>query len=290
MSEAAESWTIQKVLVWSTGFLKDRGFDTPRLDAELLLGAALGLTRIQLYTYFDKPLHAQERDPFKDLLRRRAGGEPVAYITGIKEFMGHPFEVNKSVLIPRPDTEVLVETALAHLKALPEAPLRILDIGTGSGCVALALAKRHPEAEVVAWDLHEAALAVARANGAKLGVENVTFLEKDALDPEAWNDAAFDLIVSNPPYICETERPALPRSVVDFEPGSALFAAGSGLFFYETYARLAPTALNPGGTLMVEIGSTQAEAVSALFAAAGFQGVAVTKDYGKNDRVVVGRV
>ncbi len=293
-----DSWTIQRILTWSTGFLQGRGFESARLDAELLLGAALGLTRMQLYTSFDKPLAPEERDPFKELLRRRAAGEPVAYITGTKEFFSLAFQVTPDVLIPRPDTECLVEAALAEVKRRRAAadpaetpePLRILDVGTGSGCIALALAKRLPQAALVAWDVSEAALAIARANAARLGITTVSFERRDALDAAAWDTAPFDLIVSNPPYVAESERAALPVSVVRYEPGTALFAANDGLHFYETFARCAPGLLRPGGMLLVEIGATQGAPVRALFEAAGLAQVAVTKDYAKLDRVASGRV
>lgn len=289
---AAELWTIQRILVWSTNFLQARGFESARLDAELLLGAALNLTRMQLYTSFDKPLSPDERDPFKDLLKRRAAGEPVAYITGVKEFFGLSLQVNKDVLIPRPDTECLVETALAAVKRRGDGapPLRILDIGTGSGCIALALAKRLPQAQVVAWDVSEAALVVARANAVQLGIQNCLFECRDALQLASWSGEAFDLIVSNPPYIAASERASLPVSVVGFEPESALFAAREGLHFYEVFAQRASALLKSEGLLLVEIGSSQGDAVQRLFDEAGLRDAVVTKDYGKLDRVVSARV
>ena len=292
--QESDTWTIQRILTWSTGFLKDRGFESARLDTELLLSTALGLTRMQLYTSFDKPLTEAEREPFKDLLRRRAAGEPVAYITGVKEFFGLAFKVSRDVLIPRPDTECLVEAVLAEAmrRTTPQTPtpsLRILDIGTGSGCVALALAKRLPAAEIVAWDISEDALALARGNAAALGLANAQFERRDALDAAAWDTAPFDVIVSNPPYIAPSERTALPASVVLYEPASALFADGDGLAFYAAFAQRAPALLKPDGLLLVEIGSTQGPAVSALFEGAGLAGVAVRKDYGKLDRIVSGR-
>jgi len=287
-------WTIGRVLTWSTTYLRDRGqTDSPRLDAEVLLAHSLKMTRIQLYTEFDKPLNAVEREPFKASLKRRCQGEPVAYITGTKEFMGFSFAVGPEVLIPRPDTEVLVESALNAVKRL-EKP-RILDVGTGSGCIALSLALKCPSAEVVAWDIDDAALNLARANAKALGA-NVSFACCDALAEDSWTAAhpaahtsqtsQFDLIVSNPPYISPDERPSLSTSVIDFEPSKALFAAPDGLLFYRALARLAPELLKPNGLLMVEIGSSQAEAVAKILTAAGWSNCVCSKDWERRDRVI----
>lgn len=292
---AADQWTIQRVLLWSTGFLEERRSETPRLDAELLLSHALGCSRIQLYTNYDKPLLADEREPFKAYLKRRAAGEPVAYITGSKEFMGLMFAVTPAVLIPRPDTETLVEVALVQAKQHDDiSSLSILDVGTGSGCVAVALAKRLPKAALTAWDVSDEALAVANANAARHSVaERIQFAQVDALRRTAWEeesaDTPFDLIVSNPPYIAPCERPMLSSSVAAYEPACALFADEGGLTFYRVFADSARRRLRAGGQIIVEIGCSQAEAVAALFEAAGWQQVTVFKDYGKLDRVISAR-
>lgn len=282
------SWTIQRVLQWSTDYLRDRQLsDTPRLDAELLLSHALGVTRIHLYTHFDKPLTPVEREPFKQFLMRRGGGEPVAYITGAKEFMGLSFKVSRDVLIPRPDTEIVVETAMSLVTALGR-PARILDIGTGSGCIAVSMALKFPESTVEAWEVAPETLAMATANAARLGASNLTIVDKDALTSEAWEGGeAFDLIISNPPYIGHGEASSLSRSVADFEPHGALFAGDEGLEFYRVFAAEAAKRLAPGGKLVLEIGSTQAQAVAAIFSTAGWGEVSIKQDYGKNDRVVV---
>jgi release factor glutamine methyltransferase len=277
-------------MTWSTDFLKDRGMvDSPRLDAELLLAHALGCTRMQLYTAFDKPLSPKEREPFRDFLKRRAAGEPVAYIVGTKEFMSRSFAVTRDVLIPRPDTEVLVEAVLSFAKRPDIGTLHILDVGTGSGCIAISLGLRLNEVKLTAWDVDPAALALAEANARRLGAGNVTFEEKDALDAANWraSEGAFDVIVSNPPYIALDEAPALAKSVKDFEPHLALFAADAGLSFYLVFAEHAAERLRPEGRIYCEIGYAQAAAVKELFAAAGWRDVTVLKDYGKNDRVVV---
>lgn len=286
MTEADGAWTIQKVLTWSTDFLKERNRSaTPRLDAEILLAHALSVPRLHLYTHFDKPLSVGERGPFKQFLMRRGGGEPVAYITGTKEFMGLSFAVSSAVLIPRPDTEVVVETALAELRSA-SAP-RILDVGTGSGCIAVALAVRLHDAVVDAWDVDEGALALAAVNAASHGVSRIAFQRQDALEASAWTSGeAYDLIISNPPYIAVAEEPALPDSVVKFEPKGALFAAEDGLAFYRRFGDSAAARLAPGGRMVLEIGATQGPTVQALLEASGWD-VAIKKDYAKLDRVIV---
>ncbi len=278
-------WTIGRVLTWSTTYLKDSGqTESPRLDAEVLLAHSLGLSRIQLYTEFDKPLSSEEREPFKSSLKRRCQGEPVAYITGVKEFMGYAFNVGPAVLIPRPDTEVLVETVLSLLQN-HEAPT-ILDIGTGSGCIALSLALKKIGAQVTAWDIDDQALAVAATNANKLGAE-VSFCQFDALSDDPWQESQqFDLLVSNPPYIRPDEREALPNSVLGFEPLHALFAAPDGLLFYRRLAAMAPTVLRPGGHLAVEIGYAQAAAVMAILAEAGWSQITCVRDWERRDRVI----
>jgi release factor glutamine methyltransferase len=288
VSSDQDVWTIQRILLWSTDFLKDRHItDSPRLDAEILLAHALKLKRIQLYTLFDKPVSALEREPFKAALKRRIAGEPVAYITGERDFMSMTFNVSPEVLIPRPDTEILVEAATEKLKPRQTEELQILDIGTGSGCIAISVAKKFPVATMTAWDVSEPALAVARENAARLEASNVTFACRDALSPESWDGAAYDVILANPPYIAMAEAPALASSVRDHEPSLALFAADDGLAFYQMFARHAKDALKPGGFLAMEIGYQQAYAVCGLLAAHGWQNIEVRKDYGKNDRVVI---
>jgi release factor glutamine methyltransferase len=293
-SVALEAWTIGRILTWSVDYLRAKGqIESPRLDAELLLGHALKLARIQLYTQYDKPLNAAEREPFKAFLQRRSRGEPVAYITGEKEFMGYRFEVSSAVLIPRPDTELLVELILEWSKASTPEQLstwRILDVGTGSGCIATSLALKlaSSHVHVSAWDLELLALANAKANAERLGA-SVAFSQCDALAAASWDGVGtqpYDMIVSNPPYIAPAEAPDLPCSVAAFEPQQALFAPPDGLSFYRALAAFAPRLLKPGGRLAVEIGSTQAAAVQQLFAEAGWQQISLRKDWSRLDRVV----
>jgi len=268
---------VRELIQRSASWLAARGFDSARLEAELLLAHVLRTERLRLYLDSDKPLIESEVDAFRELLKRRARGEPAAYITGAKEFYGIAFEVTPEVLIPRPETELIVDRART-LK-----PARLLDVGTGSGCIAVACAVRLPEAAVVATDISSAALAVAERNAGGAGVsERIEFREGDLLGPIG-ADERFDLIVSNPPYVARGA--ALPE--VDLhEPHLALYPGQTGL---EILERLIPDArahLADGGTLLVEIGEEQADAARAL-AEPHFREVTVQPDLAGLPRLLV---
>ncbi len=284
-----EVWTIGRILTWSVDFLRDKGqTDSPRLDAELLLAHTIGMSRIQLYTNFDKPLTAHERDPYRGYLLRRSKGEPIAYIIGSKEFMGLPFLVSPAVLIPRPDTEVLVETARDALKDV-ESPL-ILDVGTGSGCIAVALGHLLKASTVAAWDISDEALQIARENGVRHQVE-IRLSSLDGLKSESWatlEPESLDLIVSNPPYIAPFDS-EVGVGVRAFEPHSALFAPPDGLVFYRALAQYGKRVLKTNGVLAVEIGYTQREQVVEIFRSNGWHDIKSYQDYNKQDRVITGR-
>jgi len=281
-----DSWSIKEVLSWSTNYLKEKGSSSARLDAELLMADSLGLKRIQLYTYFDRPLEPEERGKIREVLKRRAAGEPVAYILGCKDFMGHSFSVNSDVLIPRSDTEVLVEKVLEEIDK-DSAP-SILDIGTGSGCIILSLASRLPSAKFTAWDKSKEALALAKNNALDLEIDNVDFLERDALDPGSWEGEHFDIILSNPPYITDAEMLKLAPTVQDFEPEMALSGGEDGLVFYRFFASKLTETLNPDGRVYWEIGFEQGASVSQMLKDAGLVDVRVIQDYAGLDRVVTG--
>ena len=254
--------------------LRAAGSRSPRLDAELLLASSLGVPRAELFRDPSRMLSAEEAERFEDLLGRRLAREPVAYILGHRAFRTIDLEVTPDVLIPRPETETLVDVALEALAAMPIAgpdpedePLA-LDVGTGSGCVALALAAEDPFVRVVAADIEPAALAVARRNGARLGLgRRVEFVLSDLFADVG--ERPFDLVVSNPPYIPADEYVALEPNVRDYEPRRALYGGVDGL---DVYRRLIPGAallLRPGGTLAVEVGAGQADDVAAIIDAAG---------------------
>ncbi len=278
-------WTIKDVIDWSIPFLKEKGSLTARLDTELLLCDVLSCRRLDLYLDHHKPLNADEKQAFRDRIRRRSQGEPVAYILGRKEFYGHEFEVGPATLIPRPETEHLIEILLQSF-AEDAAPVGI-DIGTGSGCIAITLKKERPQWQIEAWDLSRDALAVAARNADRLSAP-VHFRLQDALASQSWVDRpqAFDFIVANPPYIAPSEKPDLPISVSRFEPAMALFAEERGLIFYRIFAQEAAQSLRQGGKIFLEIGSGQASDVSLLLEAAGWQNVRVQQDLAGLDRVV----
>jgi release factor glutamine methyltransferase len=281
-------WTVLGLLEWSTAHLQERGIDSPRLTAELLLGRVLTLERIGLYTNFDRPLSAAELASYKALLKRRLGREPVQYILGEGHFMGLRFAVDPSVLIPRPETEGLVERVIEIGRLRPGAVGRVLDIGTGSGCIAASIARLVPSARLDAVDVSPAALACARANALSLGVqERIAFSESDILaEPYAGPRGPYDLVVSNPPYVSAREFATLEPEVREFEPALATTDRGDGLTFYRAIARLAPALLAPGGRVLVEVAFDQAPEVTRLFQAAGAARITAHKDHAGIERVV----
>jgi len=258
-------WTVGRLLTWTTDWLTTKGSESARLDAEVLLAHVRGCQRILLYTAFDTPVSDAERARFRELVKRRGDGEPVAYLVGNREFFSLPFAVSPAVLVPRPETEGLVVRVIDLCKPLPAA--RIIDVGTGSGAIAVTLAKHLPRARLVATDISPAVLAVARENAARHGVaERIEFLECDLLSaPQA--AGPWDVIVSNPPYVRDDEFDALPRDVRLHEPKGALVAGPTGV---EVVARLAADAvgaLATGGWLVVEIGPVVAAAAERALAA-----------------------
>jgi len=280
--------SISELLSKSAAWLKDKGAATPRLDAELLLAEVLGLNRVDLYINFEQPLNPPEVDRYRELIRRRGEGEPVAYILGRAYFRNLTLRVDRQVLIPRPETEHIVDAALEFLMDgdWPRPPA-VLDLGTGSGAIAISLAAGFPDAEVTASDASAAALELARENARIAGVAARIHFEQsdlfDSLDPVD----TFDLIVSNPPYISMEEWEGLPRDVRDFEPREALYGGTDGLDFYRLLAQQAPQFLKPRGGLVLEIGATQGRAVTELLAASGlFAAVETGPDYAGLDRVV----
>jgi release factor glutamine methyltransferase len=267
--------TLGEVLRLSTAHLERHGSPTARLDAELLLGHALGLGRVELYTGFERPL---------ELIARRAKREPVAYILGRWGFRGLDLDVDRRVLVPRPETELLVDRCLALLDGV--AGPAVLDVGTGSGAIALALASELPEARVAGCDVSGDALEVARANGERLGVE-VEWVASDML--AGVEGRRFHLVVSNPPYVAAGEIEALEPEVRDWEPRGATVAGETGLEAIERLVAQAPAALEPGGALVLEVGAGQAAAVAALLEGAGLAGVGRDPDHAGIERIVWGR-
>ena len=286
---SAQPPTITQILSKSTRYLKEKGSSTPRLDAELLVAEALGLSRVELYTNFDQPLNFDEIDHCRELVLRRGKGEPVAYITGRAYFRNLTLRVDHSVLIPRPETEHVVEIALRFLMDREWAPHvpEVLDLGTGSGAIVISLALSFPEARYTAGDSSEEALELARENGRTADAGQIDFIFSDLfedLDPLH----TFDLIVCNPPYISAAEWPTLPVSVRDYEPREALYGGEDGLDFYRRLALEAPQFMRPGGCLVAEIGHDQGPAVTELMGGTGlFSSIDLEPDYAGHDRVLV---
>ncbi|ELQ5980559.1 peptide chain release factor N(5)-glutamine methyltransferase [Cronobacter sakazakii] len=256
--------------------------ESPRRDAEILLAFVTGRTRTVILAFGETALTDDEHARLDALLARRAAGEPVAYLIGQREFWSLPLEVSPATLIPRPDTECLVEQALARL---PATPCRILDLGTGTGAIALALASERPDCHVTALDIIPEAVALAKRNAQRLGIDNVTVLQSHWFS--ALTDVRFSLIVSNPPYI-DGDDPHLSQGDVRFEPKSALVADNAGLADLETLVTEARRFLEDNGWLMLEHGWQQGEAVRELFTRAGYQAVETCRDYGGNERLTLG--
>lgn len=297
-----QSWTILKLLDWSTQYFQGKGIESPRLEAELLLAHTLGLNRVQLYMQFDRILAEVELQSFKSLLKRRTEREPLAYILGKKEFYSLEFEVTPNVLIPRPETELLVEEGIRFFSPSPqprafaapmgspsrgEGEVKILDIGTGSGCIAISLAKHLPEAKITAIDISSEALKVAQRNAEKHEVaKQINFIEMDFTSPFPFSPQhTFDLILSNPPYISSDEIPKLAPEL-QFEPKSALDGGTDGLLFYQILLPWIFEHLKNNGAAFLEVGESQGEALEKLSTNAGFQKINILKDYSGHPRVV----
>lgn len=274
----------------AAALLSRAGIESARLDAELLLAEAVGCERGRLYLRYDTALGAREADLFRSLLARRMNGEPVAYITGRREFWSLDFIVTPAVLVPRPETELLVETAIGLFAAEAEISnlkLKILELGTGSGAIAVSLAKEIEGAEIWATDISAPALEVARANARRHGVEgNIRFLEGDLFDPVRERAGFFDVIVSNPPYVRRGELASLAREVRDFEPRIALDGGADGLDFYRRIVAQAPRYIAAHGSVVVEIGADMEESVARLFEESGYASVRAHQDLSGKDRVV----
>jgi release factor glutamine methyltransferase len=272
--------TLGEVLRRSTEHLAEKGSETPRLDAELLLAHALGVERIELYMHLDRPLGPRELDEARSLVARRATREPLQYVLGEWGFRRLTLTVDRRALIPRPETEVVVERCLALLDGTEGA--RVLDVGTGSGAIALAIADEHPGSAVTGIDVSNEALALARENAARTGLA-IELVEHDlfgGLPPGPW-----DLVVSNPPYVDPDDRASLASEVRDWEPSTALYGRDA----LTAVAQGAATVLAAGGALVLEVGDGQADSVSRLVGSLGYADVRVTPDLAGRDRVVEGR-
>ncbi len=278
-------WTIKEVLDWTVDFFKRKAIPEPRLSAELLLSHILNCKRLDLYIQFERILTGNELEQYRFFVQRRGKGEPVQYITGEQEFMGLPFRVNPGVLIPRRETELLVETTLDVIKTMT-LPISVLDVGTGSGAIALSLAYLAPDCQVDGIDISPAALETAKENAKLLNISNATFRLQDATVPENADREKYDLVVSNPPYVGTSQKELLDRQVSDFEPETALYAGEDGMDFYRKFIPQIPLLLKDGGTLLMEIGFHQKDQIFRLLETYNFVNIDFIKDYQNIDRIV----
>ena len=291
-----EPWTIKRILDWTTGYLERKGDEHPRLSAEWLLAAVTGMSRVELYVNFDKPLEASELSAMHVAIELRAAGEPLQYVTGEMPFRHIVLRCERGVLIPRPETEVLVEAALEGVdeaRGGGREGVRVLEVGTGTGCVALSIASERPGTHVTATDLSERAVALARRNREALGLEeSVDIVECDlASGVEPGLMGTFSVLVSNPPYIpTRVLREEVPAEVANYEPELALDGGEDGLDVFRRLLELAPVALAPGGMLAVELfeGSI-GDAATLVRSRSGWRSVEVREDLTHRPRVLVAR-
>ncbi len=288
MTSTDRVWTVLDLLRWTTDYLRSRGIETARLDAECLLAFALDVDRLRLYVDFDKPVDHAERAAFRDLVRQRGAERvPVAQLVGRKEFWSLPLAVTREVLAPRPETETLVTAALDLLPER-EAEARVLDVGTGSGAVSLAIARERPKARITATDISLPALEAARANAVELGMaDRMCFLQGSCFEPVAGE--RFDLVVSNPPYLAEAQRNQLPPELAH-EPPEALFAGPDGLALLRVLVAEVGGVLAPGAGAAFELSPEQATRVEGWCREAGLLEVTRYRDLEHRFRVVAGRV
>ena len=281
-------WTIGAILNWTATYFAGKGVKTPRLDAEILLAHCLNVDRLYLYLNLDRPLLPDERSRFRELVKRRGLREPVALIIGKKEFWSISLQIRPGILIPRPETEILVEVVLQEIKENP-AP-KVLEIGTGSGAVAIALAKDNPRVEVLATDTDFTVLPVAQANAKEAELENaVQFIATDLFDsirPAGY----FDVICSNPPYVPTNIIPTLDPDVRNFEPTRALDGGPDGLDVIRRLTANAENFLNRPGALVLEFGDGQEEAVGRILVSAGFEVIRIFRDLSGKPRVIKGMI
>jgi len=288
----SKAWCIKTLLETATDYLVEKKIENARLNAEVLLAHQLHVKRISLYLNFDQPLTEKEVSGYRDLIRRRLKREPLQYITGIQEFWSLAFKVNPHVLIPRPETEILVEQALTLAGSFHEAPTRVLDLGTGCGVISVSMAKEVPETLILATDISGEALIVARENAQNHGVVNrITFLRGDLFEPLMPEKPGFHLIASNPPYVSTHEIQGLLPEVALHEPRLALDGGKDGMNFLRKIIYQAPHFLRPGGWLLLEMSPYQVEKALFTLAETGvYQNETKIEDYSHRQRVVMAQL
>jgi release factor glutamine methyltransferase len=286
---ASELWTIGKLVTTAADYLKAKSVEEPRLSAEILLAHSVGTTRLQLYTRWTDSVADEPRALFREAIRRAAAGDPVAYIVGHKDFFSMDFEVTPAVLIPRPETELLVDRVLGYVKENPRPGYRIFEAGTGSGNIGAAIIKSLPDAQLVAGDISEEAIAVARRNYEKHGLASrvqVAVIDWMKIPADLVPEGGFDLIVTNPPYIGTTQTHTVSPAVLNNEPSVALFGGADGLDFYRRATQEALPILKTDGSLFCEVGWGDSGKVIEVFAAAGWTNPGRWKDFAGIERTL----
>ena len=279
-----KTWRVIDLINWAESYFKEKGFENPRSEIEWLLRAVLKCNRMDVYLRFEEPLSQSQLATLRSWVKRRLDREPLQYITGFCDFYGREFSVNEHVLIPRPETERLIDTALEKVKGL-DSP-SILDIGAGSGCIAATLGLEILGSTVLGIDVSEDAIGIANKNKEKLEAENVSFQKMNILEQRP--EGEFDVLVSNPPYIPKGEMDGLMKDVKDFEPTVALTDQKDGLIFYKRFAEVGKEVVKSGGWIILEVGlEDHPSAVKNIFSESGFPDTELIKDYNGDDRVLV---
>ena len=279
-----KTWRVIDLINWAESYFKEKGFENPRSEIEWLLRAVLKCNRMDVYLRFEEPLSQSQLATLRSWVKRRLEREPLQYITGFCDFYGREFSVNEHVLIPRPETERLIDTALEKVKGL-DSP-SILDIGAGSGCIATTLGLEIPGSTILGIDVSEDAIGIANKNKEKLEAENVSFQKMNILKQRP--EGEFDVLVSNPPYIPKGEMDRLMKDVKDFEPTVALTDQKDGLIFYKRFAEVGKEVVKSGGWIILEVGlEDHPSAVKNIFSESGFPDTELIKDYNGDDRVLV---
>ena len=283
----ATPWRVIDLIEWAESYFEKKSFEKPRTEIEWLLCSLLDCERLDLYLRYDEPLSKSQLETLRDWVKRRLTKEPLQYITGACEFYGREFIITPDVLIPRPETERLIDIALTRLNAV-KSP-KILDIGTGSGCIAITMAKERPDAKVVGVDNSIRALKIAERNSIHLEVTEYSFIEMNIL--KSTPKGMFDLLISNPPYISKKEIPELMKDVIGFEPESALTDYSDGLTFYKRFSEIAPKIVHNNSLLILEVGLKEhPQKVYDIFFDQGYTSIELIKDYNGDDRVMVVQV
>ena len=279
-----KTWRVIDLINWAESYFKEKGFENPRSEIEWLLRAVLKCNRMDVYLRFEEPLSQSQLATLRSWVKRRLEREPLQYITGFCDFYGREFSVNEHVLIPRPETERLIDTALEKVKGL-DSP-SILDIGAGTGCIATTLGLEIPGSTILGIDVSEDAIGIANKNKEKLEAENVSFQKMNILEQQP--EGEFDVLVSNPPYIPKGEMDGLMKDVKDFEPTVALTDQKDGLIFYERFAEVGKEVVKSSGWIILEVGlEDHPSAVKNIFSESGFPDTELIKDYNGDDRVLV---